>query len=164
MGDCSLNHWHKHSQTFFFRNPIPVSLKKGVCALSAYMPLLTIHRIHVKFQGSDTGWPMEPTFLEDGSVVYLCPHPTICGNYVGYQTTSGFHKHTREHVPDTNLHLPMFSFEQFANMTSSLTPHPQLNTLAELDQEGLPANPPGADGLGAIMLKPSPSLAGFQTA
>jgi len=63
----------------------------------------------------------------------------------------------------------MFSFEQLANMTSSLTCHPQIHTLAELDQERLPANPPGpdglgADGLGAIMLNPSPSLAGFQTA
>jgi len=161
MGDCSLNHWHKHLQTnFFVRNTIPVS-KNGVCALSGYMPLFTIHRIHVKFQGSDTCWPVEPTFLEDGNVVYLCPHPTICGNYVGYKSKNGLYKHTRAHAPDTNLPLPMFSFEQLANRSSSLTPHPQLHTVAELELESLPANPPG---FGAMMLHPSPSLAGFLTA
>jgi len=126
------------------------------------MPLLTIHRIHVKFQGSDTRWPVDPTFSEDGHAMYLCPHATICGNYTAYHSSSGLHRHTRAHAPDTKLSLPM-SKKPLGNMTSSLTPHPQLHPLAEVDLQCLPANGHGADGLGAMTLNLSPSLAGFQT-
>src|SRR5882672_5545534 len=92
-------------------------------------PFLTLHRIHVKFQGSETTWPVPPQLQRDGEILYFCPHPKICGHTWGYTSASGLHRHTRAHLPDPTMRLPMFSLEALGTMGLSQTPPPLSQTV-----------------------------------
>src|SRR5882672_12418637 len=120
--------------------------------------------IQVKFKGSDTTWPVEPKNLDDGNVVYLCPHPNICGNYHGYHSASGLYRHKKAHAPDHNIPLPMFTSKGLGQMTNSPTPHPHFQTAAEDHIESLIDNAPGDDDVGAMMMRPSSFQASLHTA
>src|SRR5882672_2207383 len=110
--------------------------------------------IQVKFKGSDTTWPVEPKNLDDGNVVYLCPHPNICGNYHGYNSASGLYRHTKAHAPDHNIPLPMFTSKGLGKMTNSPTPHPHFQTAVEDHVKLRLDSPSGADDAGDRMMTP----------